>query len=267
MRELIIEKKIEESYSALSSNMIKHIIDKMDKRMNIIHKTFMGKQGILQNYEALALYPNQNIFLENIHLLDKNFHFIFPKRRPLIKNSTNQYFFVENYHIFEVAYFYEFQKENYLLAIEEYQKIVASSQRWNDLSHALISIARCNFKVKNFEKALETYKYLTTLFQDRRESRSIGLMVEVLLQMGEIYKIKKNYSSYYQKLLDLFEYLIFNEFCLTNAKFKYFYDIVTKKLLEVSNINDLTPEEKKYFFRKHKDLLFKKRNIYSKRKN
>ncbi len=257
-QKVIIEKKIEESYSAIASTNRKNILERVNNKIKILDKITNQALPTQSNLMiALLREPLEDSFFRRFYLLDKDYNILYPEERPKSTENIDLFLPGENYHHFENAYYCEFQEQNFANAIAEYQKIVAglSEQKLEALGHALAGIARCYWKAGMPAKAMESYQYLTRLFQDRKDPQSLIFMIEGKSQIAEIYRTKEEIENYYQTLLSLLEYMIYNEFQLLRAKYAYHYRQITERLALLSQEERLSPDTKASFEKAYSKIL------------
>ncbi|NUM36797.1 MAG: sensor histidine kinase [Candidatus Brocadiae bacterium] len=257
-QKLIIEKKIEESYSAIASTSRKNIIERVSSKIKILDKIANQPLPMQSNLMiALLSEPLVDNFFHRFYLLDKDYNILYPEERPKTAEAMDVFLPGENYHHFENAYFFEFQEQNLTSAIEEYQKIVADlpEQKLDALGHALAGIARCYWKAGMMDKAMESYQYLSKLFQDRKDPQSLVFIIEGKSQIAEIYKIKNDLESHYQTLLYLLEYMIYNEFQISRAKYIFHYRQITERLSFLQQEENLSIEAREKFEKSYNNIL------------
>lgn len=260
----IIEKNIEESYSALASNTRKHMMEKVAAKIKIVDKC-LSTELSQQKELLLSLFqlPLQDPFFSGFYLLDKEGNILYPEGMPKISESQNTFAKIENYKYFEAAFLYEFQKKDYPAAIAEYQKIVAqlSEQNLEELGQALTAIARCYWKDNKLDKARESYLSLIVLFRDRKDTSSLSVTIDAKKQIAEIYRLQNNFFNHYQILLELLEYLILHEFCLPRSQYIYHYRKITESLSLLAQEERISRNDKEIFEKSYEKILEGKKRL------
>ncbi|HON44006.1 MAG TPA: HAMP domain-containing sensor histidine kinase [Planctomycetota bacterium] len=253
-QKLIIEKKIEESYTALVSTARKQILDKIISKVKKIEETLQNEENIST---SKFLEPLSDSLFEKVYVVDKNYNIIYPQERPIDVHIENVYMLMEDHHIFENAYFQEFQIKNYETAIIEYKNIIANIQdkKIDTMGQALASIARCQLYLQQEDKALETYQSIVNLYRDSTSARELRFLLEIKLQILEIYKKNKKWNLYYRNILDILKYILFNEFRFKKVQYYYYIEKIQKELQKLEHEENLSLIEKENFLKYKESIL------------
>ena len=253
----LIEQKIKESYTALAYSIHKRVLDRVKTKevlvSNALQKqTWSGKDPVI----ATLSMPLADPFFKWMYVIDHDFGIVYPKERPRSTN-TNVLSPLDQYGLLETAHFWEFQKQDFAAAIVEYQKIMAEDkgQKPETMGYTLTAIARCHAKSGNSEKALEAYQYLTTLFRDRSNAQEISFLINARLQIAELYRAQKDNVPYYQNLLELLEFLSYNEYLLERSQYLYYWQKVIAAIGQLPQDLALAEDEKAKFLTLQEKVL------------
>ena len=256
-----IEQQIRESYTAVAGITQKTIIDHIKNKEKAISQVLRKRPWLHKNPPINILStPLENQCFDSLYVIDERYQIIYPKERP--KASAGDIFLphLKYYNLFEKAYFYEFKKNppDYAAAINEYQKIIESkNQKIELVGYVLLAIARCNYKGKNIDKALANYISICNIFQNTTSPPHIKLIIDAKYRIAEIYSKRNQRAKYYQTLIELLDFLIYNEYRLEKIEYKYHEEKLNKIINELEN-DTLLSETARY------PLLVKKKKIYYK---
>ncbi|UCE40580.1 MAG: sensor histidine kinase [Candidatus Aminicenantes bacterium] len=148
---------------------------------------------------------------------------------------------------------YEFSQKNYKRAASLYQNLFNRSQSRNFKARMLASMARCLFKVGDYQAAIRNYQRICDDYPESVSSTGMPLVLISRLQMASCYRNLGESQTSIQFFLDLYRDIMRMQWPLKEAQFKTYATLVEDAIHE--GLLENQPEVQLEDFKEDFDLL------------